>query len=62
MPTLVKIIREHCDSNPTEVERLTKMLGDKEVALVERAKEANQWVMREANLQAQLKVANELLL
>ena len=41
MPMFVKILNEHHDINPTEVERLTKMLDDKEVALVKRAKEAN---------------------
>ena len=62
MPTLVKILKEHHDSNLAQVERMTKMLDEKEVALVKQAKEADQWVLREADLQAQLKIANDLLL
>ena len=50
MPMLVKIIWEHRDSNAAKVERLIKMLGDKEVVLVEWVKEADQWAMREADL------------
>ena len=50
MLTLVKIMREHRDSNLAEVERLTKMLDENEVVLVEWMKKANQWVMSEANL------------
>ena len=38
------------------------MLEDKEVELVERAKEADRWSQRESNLQARLQRANELLL
>ena len=38
------------------------MLDDKEVALVKREKQDNQWAMGEADLQARLRMANELLL
>ena len=34
MPTLVKILKEHCEINPVEMERLVKMQDDKEVTLV----------------------------
>ena len=39
MPSLVQILKEHQESNPIEVERLTKQLEDKEVELVDQAKE-----------------------
>ena len=41
MPSLVWILKEHRESNPAEMERLRKMLEDKEVKLVERVKETN---------------------
>ena len=41
MPSLVWILKEHREINPTEMERLRKMLEDKEVKLVERVKEAD---------------------
>lgn len=50
MPTLIKILKKHRDSNLAQVERLTKMLDEKKVVLIERVKEADQWVLREANL------------
>ena len=40
MPTLTKIIWDHIATNLVELDRLKKMLEDKEVALVERVKEA----------------------
>ena len=39
MPSLVQILKEHWESNPAELERLTKQLEDKEVELVDHAKE-----------------------
>ena len=62
MPTLVQILKEHHEINPTEMERLTKMLKDKDIKLVEQAKEASCWSQREADLQASLQKANDLLL
>ena len=62
MPSLVRILKEHRESNPAEMERLRKMLEDKEVELVKRVKEADCWSQRESNLQAHLQRANELLL
>ena len=38
------------------------MLGEKEVALVERAKKVNRWVKKEAETQEKLQRVNELLL
>ena len=40
MPSLVQILKEHCEINSAKVERLTKQLEDKEVELVEQVKEA----------------------
>ena len=39
-----------------------KMLEEKEVELVERAKEANRWSQKESDLQARLQRANDLFL
>ena len=39
VPNLVKITHEHGEINLTEVEQLKKILNDKEMALVEQAKE-----------------------
>ena len=55
-------MKEHRESNPTEMERLRKMLEEKEVELVKRVKEANCLSQRESELQAQLRRANDLLL
>ena len=55
-------MREHNEINPIEVERLKKILDDKEVTLVERVEEVKWWVRKEANTQAQLKAASELFL
>ena len=41
MPSLVWILKEHRESNPAEMEKLRKMLKDKEVELIKRVKEAN---------------------
>ena len=32
--TLVQLLKDHAESNPTETEKLRTMLGEKEVALV----------------------------
>ena len=50
MPSLVRILKEHHESNPTGMERLRKMLEDKEVELVDRVKEANRLSQRESEL------------
>ena len=34
MPSLIQILKEHRESNPTKVKRLTKQLEEKEVELV----------------------------
>ena len=39
LPSLTQIEKDHNEINPTKVERLRKMLDEKEVALVERATE-----------------------
>ena len=62
IPTLSQILKDHSEFNPTKMERLKKMLDEKEVALVERAKEVSRWVRKEAKTQEKLKVTNELLL
>ena len=54
MPSLVQILKEHCEINPVEVEWLMKMLEEKEVELVEQAKEADRWSLKEFDLQALL--------
>ena len=62
MTSLVRILKEHRESNPIEMERLRKMLEDKEVELVEWVKEIDRLTQRESNLQARLQSANDLLL
>ena len=57
MPSLVQILKEHWESNPAKLERLTKQLEDKEVELVDCAKEVERLSQREADLQASLKRA-----
>ena len=52
--TLIQMMKDHAESNPTETERLRNMLGEKEVALVERAEEVNRWVRKEVDTQAKL--------
>ena len=54
VPTLVQMMKDHAESNLAEIERLRNMLGEKEVALVERAKEVNRWVRKEADTQVNL--------
>ena len=41
MPSLVQILKDHCEINPAKVGRLMKMLEDKELELVKQAKEAD---------------------
>ena len=41
VPTLVQIVWKHSEVNQLEVERMKKMLDDKEVALVERVVEVD---------------------
>ena len=62
VPTLVQLLKDHSESNAMETERLRTMLGGKEVALVEQAKEVNRRVRKEAETQEKLQKANELLL
>ena len=50
MPSLVRILKEHRESNLVEMERLRKMLEDKEVELVERVKEADHLSQKESKL------------
>ena len=52
MPSFIRILKEHRESNLVEMERLRKMLEDKEVELVEQVKETDRLTQREANLQA----------
>ena len=52
VPTLAQILWEHSNTNLVKVERLKKMLNDKEVTLVEWVEEEEQWAKKEANLQA----------
>ena len=61
MPSLVWILKEHQESNPAEMERLRKMLEDKEVESVKWVKEANCLSQRESKLYAHLQRANNLL-
>ena len=44
------------------MERLTKMLEDKQVELIKRVKEADRLSQRESDLQARLQKVNDLLL
>ena len=60
--TLVQIAREHSEINLMEVERLKKMLDDKELALVKQVEKVKWWVKKEVDSQAKLKVTHELLL
>ena len=50
IPSLVQILKEHRESNSAEVERLTKQLEDKEVKLVNWAKEVKRYSQREVDL------------
>ena len=59
VPTLVQLMKDHCQSNPTEMEMLRKMLDGKEMALVERVEEVNHWVRKEAGTQEKLKITDE---
>ena len=52
MPSLVRILKEHRESNPAKMERLRKMLEDKEVELVEQVKEGDRLSQKESKLQA----------
>ena len=49
IPSLAQIMKEHRESNPIEMERLQKMLEEKEVELV---KETDRLTQREVDLQA----------
>ena len=55
------MMKDPAESNPTEKERLRNMLGEKEVAPVERAEEVNRWLRKKADTQAKLQRASELL-
>ena len=61
LPSLIRIMKEHNEINPAEVDRLKKMLDEKEVAQVERVQEVERWVKKEIDIEENLWVANELL-
>ena len=61
VPTLVQISKEHSKINPAKVDKLKKMVDDKEVALVERAEEMEWWMKNEVDVQEKLWTTSELL-
>ena len=62
VPTLAQIAKKHNEINPTKLEWLKKMLDDKEVALVKRAEEVEQWMKKEVDAQGKLRATYKLLL
>ena len=59
---MAQIMSEYQNFNFVEMERLKKMLSEKEVAIIKQAKEVEQWVWKQADTEERLRVANKLLL
>ena len=49
-PTLAQIMQKHSKINIVKVERLKKMMDNKEVALFERIEMVKRWVRKEAGI------------
>ena len=62
IPTIAQKMSEYHNFNPIEMERLKKMLSEKEVAMVERAEEVERWVKKQADTEETPKVVTEQLL